>query len=105
MIIIKQQHREKPKWKRDKNPSNRNIPEIYYPVARLSRIESLSGRHKSQICVFQTSWNMRKTNPEERWEDVSIVCEDSTKPWFPEHTVAKFLKSVYRSEKEDTYYA
>ena len=47
---------------------------------------------------------MRKADPEEGWKNVGIISQYPTEPWFPEHTVAEFFQSVYRSEVEDADY-
>ena len=65
MIVIKQQHDQKPKRQRREDPFHIQLPEMDQPTSRLGRVKCLCDRHHGDSGFSEGPGKMRKTGPEE----------------------------------------
>lgn len=94
MIIIKQQHYQKPKRQRRKHPLHIQLPKRHQPPPWLRRIERPRNRHCLDPRVLEVAWDMREADPEDGREDVRVVCQEGAEDGFEDGTVAEHFEAV-----------
>lgn len=80
MVIVEEQHDQKPKGKGCENPLGIELPEWNQPAARLSWVERSADGHSSHVGRFQWAGDVRESYPEDGPDldqdavFVSVVC-------------------------------
>jgi hypothetical protein len=65
MVVVEQEHGQKPERQGSENPLDLQIPEMKEPASVLGRIKGARDRQKPNMSRLQVSWKMRETHPEE----------------------------------------
>ena len=65
MIVVEQQGQKNSKRKGNKDPAGRQVPKVDEPASVDGRVESPRYRQELNFSVFDVSWEVRKTGPED----------------------------------------
>jgi hypothetical protein len=102
MIIVKQQHHQKPKRHRNKNPLDVQVPKVNDPVPVLGRLERANDWYAEDVGARKTAGEPVEADPEEGRKGEGVVCENAADPRFPEGAAAELFESVHGAEVQDS---
>jgi hypothetical protein len=101
MIVVEQQHHQKPKGDRDEDPLHIQVPKVNDPVPVLRRLEGAYDGYAIDFRSGKAPGEVVETDPEEGWESKGVVGEDAADPGFSKRAGAELLEAVDGAKVED----
>lgn len=101
MVIVKQQHDQKAKRQGCKHPFHIQLPEMKQPPAIRGGIERSRDGDARDLRVLESAGDMREAHPEERREDICVVCQEAAEQGAEDGAATEEFETVDGEEVED----